>query len=86
MMAELGVPQSAVAVAMHYRDILDGFILDAQDAALVDLVAESELPAIATPSVMVTLADKIALARRTLDFIQQLNTPRTPPHRPPQTP
>ena len=73
MMAELKVPQTAVAVATHYRDVLDGFILDAQDAALVDAVAASELAAIAAPSVMVTLADKIALARTTLDFLHQLN-------------
>ncbi len=73
MMAELQVPQTALAVASHYRELLDGFILDAQDAALVDTVAASELAAIAAPSVMVTLADKIALARTTLDFLHQLN-------------
>lgn len=82
MMQELDVPQTAVAVAMHYLDILDGFILDAQDASLVDALATSDLAAIATPSVMVTLADKIALARTTLDFIHQLNMHQSPSIKP----
>jgi LPPG:FO 2-phospho-L-lactate transferase len=75
MMEELHVPQTAVAVAMHYEDILDGFILDAADESLIPALAARNLPAIATPSVMVTLDDKIALARTTLAFIHSLYAP-----------
>ncbi|MGD9603779.1 MAG: 2-phospho-L-lactate transferase [Gammaproteobacteria bacterium] len=82
MMAELRVPATAVAVAMHYRDILDGFVLDAQDAALAGVLAQSEIAAIATPSVMVTLDDKIRLAHTTLEFIQTLQPPRAAIHTP----
>jgi LPPG:FO 2-phospho-L-lactate transferase len=76
MMAELRVPQTATAVASHYRDVLDGFIVDTADTALVDDIARSDLAAIATPTVMVTLLDKIALARTTLEFIHRL-TPQS---------
>jgi LPPG:FO 2-phospho-L-lactate transferase len=34
IMGELGVPVTAAAVAMHYRDLIDGFILDSSDEAL----------------------------------------------------
>src|SRR4030095_4195332 len=34
MMRELQIPNDAVAVAGHYRGLLQGFVLDAQDAAL----------------------------------------------------
>ena len=73
MMSELKVPQSAVAVAAHYVDILDGFILDHADAALLPRFEGSDLAAIAAPTVMVTLTDKIELARATLDLIHRLN-------------
>jgi LPPG:FO 2-phospho-L-lactate transferase len=76
MMAELGVPSSAVAVARHYRDacgdLLDGFVLDGADAALEGEIEALGLAALSTPTVMLTLADRIALARRTVDFIHQL--------------
>lgn len=73
MMQELQVPQTATAVAAHYRDLLDGFIVDVADAGLISVIAGSDLAAIAAPTVMVTLADKIALARTTLEFIRQLH-------------
>ena len=72
MMDELGVPRSALAVASHYQDFLDGFILDSSDEHLLDALRARGVPAIATPSVMLTLADKVALASSTLSFIRQL--------------
>jgi LPPG:FO 2-phospho-L-lactate transferase len=72
MMDELGVPRSALAVASHYEDFLDGFILDSSDEGLLDELGARGLPAIATPSVMLTLDDKVALASSTVSFIRQL--------------
>ena len=72
MMRELRLPTTAVEVARHYGSLLDGFVLDACDQ---DLVAEIEAMggrAIATQSVMVTLADRIGLARNTLKFLETL--------------
>ena len=45
MMAELGSPVSARAVAEHYGGLLDGFVLDAADA---DEAAAIDLPCLAT--------------------------------------
>ncbi|MSR13796.1 MAG: 2-phospho-L-lactate transferase [Gammaproteobacteria bacterium] len=72
MMRELNVPQTAVTVASHYRDLLDGFIVDVTDEPLLAQIVGSDLATIAAPTVMITLADKIELARITLEFIRRL--------------
>ena len=69
MMQELGFPATAAQVAAHYGDLLDGFIVDNADA---DLVGHLEVPTVATATLMVTLADRDALARTTLEFIAAL--------------
>jgi LPPG:FO 2-phospho-L-lactate transferase len=69
MMAELNVPSTAAQVASHYGDLLDGFILDSEDAALdgtLDVRTRVE------QSVMRSLDDRIALARASVDFVRQL--------------
>lgn len=70
MMAELNIPSTADAVASHYEGLIDGFLLDTQDA---DLHGSLSVPSVVAPSVMVTLADRIALARATLDFLDALS-------------
>lgn len=69
MMRELAIPNTATAVAAHYGDLLDGFILDQQDQDLEDTLG---VPAIVTQTVMVTLQDRVNLARDVLAFIQKL--------------
>jgi len=63
IMAELGLPIGAAAIARHYVDLLDLFVADEADA---DVVAELEIPVILTRTLMVTLEDRDALARRVL--------------------
>jgi LPPG:FO 2-phospho-L-lactate transferase len=63
IMAELGMPVSAAAIARHYVDILDLFVADEADAGVV---AELEIPVILTRTLMVTLGDRDALARKVL--------------------
>lgn len=72
MMAELAVPTSADAVAAHYGDLLDGFVLDAQDAALLTRFEGARVAAIAAPTVMLTLADKVRLATTVCEFARKL--------------
>ena len=60
IMAELGLPISATAVARHYADILDTYIADEADT---DEVTDLEVPTILTRTLMVTLDDRDALAR-----------------------
>jgi len=78
MMAELGVPGDALAVARHYGDLLDGFMLDSSDAGLLDDVRGLGLHAIATPALMLTLQDKMNLAQSALDFINGITTSNAP--------
>jgi LPPG:FO 2-phospho-L-lactate transferase len=69
MMRELKVPASAVQVAAHYGDLLDGFVLDEQDAGLAGSIA---VPTVVTRTLMVTLRDRIDLAAAALDYIDRL--------------
>ena len=72
MMQELSVPATADAVAGHYQDLIDGFIIDQQDAGPADGIEALGLETIAAQTVMVTLADRIELARTAIDFLRRL--------------
>jgi LPPG:FO 2-phospho-L-lactate transferase len=69
MMQELKVPASAAQVAAHYGDLLDGFVLDTRDAALHGLLP---VPTVVTQTVMLTLQDRIDLARTSIRFLETL--------------
>jgi LPPG:FO 2-phospho-L-lactate transferase len=60
MMAELGLPVDAAAVARHYHDILNVYIADEADAASVAGLA---VPVVLARTLMLSLADREALAR-----------------------
>ncbi|MEO8225675.1 MAG: 2-phospho-L-lactate transferase CofD family protein, partial [Gammaproteobacteria bacterium] len=68
IMDELGVPVTAGAIAHHYRDLLDGFILDEADRAEADALIADGLAVAATHTVMTTLEDRIHLAKFALGF------------------
>jgi LPPG:FO 2-phospho-L-lactate transferase len=63
MMAELGLPVDATTVANHYRDFLDAYIADEEDAAAV---ADLDIPVVLTRTLMQSLADREALAHAVL--------------------
>jgi len=69
MMQELRVPATAAQVAAHYGDLLDGFVLDQQDRDLDGALAPATIVA---QTVMLTLADRVALADTVLGFIETL--------------
>ena len=60
IMAELGVPVGAVAVARYYADILDIYVADEADS---DEVGELGIPVRLTRTLMRTIEDRDALAR-----------------------
>lgn len=60
MMAELGLPVSAAAVAEHYGDLLSAYVLDSADAAQAAAIA---VPTTTTQTLMTTLEDRENLAR-----------------------
>ncbi|MCP5181249.1 MAG: 2-phospho-L-lactate transferase [Pseudomonadales bacterium] len=69
MMAELKVPATAAQVASHYGELLTGFVLDEADAAVHDTLP---VRTVVTRTVMLTLQDRIDLARVTVEFLQSL--------------
>jgi LPPG:FO 2-phospho-L-lactate transferase len=60
MMAELGLPVDAASVAQRYRDIIDHYVLDAEDAGADTGL---DIPVTAARTLMATTADREALAR-----------------------
>jgi LPPG:FO 2-phospho-L-lactate transferase len=69
MLREFGILPSAAAVARRYRDLLDGYVMDEQDAAEAPLAG---VPVTLARTRMVTLADREALARAVLAFADSL--------------
>jgi LPPG:FO 2-phospho-L-lactate transferase len=69
MMAELGIPASAQAVAKHYGGLLDGFVLDAADA---DQARVIDVPCLATRTLMASEDDKRTLAAGVLAFARRI--------------
>jgi len=72
MMAELGMAQTALAAAEHYKGLLDACIIDETDAALAPKLAEIGLKHHVAPSVMRNLEDRVNLARTVLQFAASL--------------
>jgi LPPG:FO 2-phospho-L-lactate transferase len=69
MMAELGMPTTARAVAEHYGGLIDGFVLDRADA---DQAPDIAVPCLATRTLMETENDKRTLAAEVLAFVGEL--------------
>jgi LPPG:FO 2-phospho-L-lactate transferase len=63
IMAELGLPITAAAVARHYEDILDLYIADEADA---EEVGGLGIPTVVSRTLMLTLEDRDMLARKVL--------------------
>ena len=72
LMRELGIEPSVLSIAAHYRDILDGLVIDTQDRAQQDVIEDMGIRVYTTNTVMRNLADKAALAQQVLDFATQL--------------
>jgi LPPG:FO 2-phospho-L-lactate transferase len=70
MMGELGMAVSAVAVAQHYGNLLNGFVLDHEDAAGA---AELTIPVVSTNTLMRSLEDRENLANVVLTLADRLS-------------
>ncbi len=68
MMEELGLDASVLAVARHYGDLLDGFVLDTADAGLAGAVGDLGFRVVVAATVMESLEDRVSLAHVVLDF------------------
>jgi len=70
MYAELGIEPSALSIAVQYRDIARGLVIDRSDASLQSEVVGIGLRVLVTQTLMRTLRDRRRLARDVLDFIR----------------
>jgi LPPG:FO 2-phospho-L-lactate transferase len=69
IMEELRLDAGAMTIARHYAGLIDGFVLDREDAARETDIA---LPALVANTLMRSLDDKVALGRACLDFCAEL--------------
>lgn len=72
MYRELGSEPSALAVANHYKDLLKGFVLDNQDAQLMESVRGLSLRTRVTNTLMKCHDDRKHLAMEVIDFIREV--------------
>ncbi|MBL8061399.1 MAG: 2-phospho-L-lactate transferase [Anaerolineales bacterium] len=69
MYTELGIEPSALAVAMHYRTILTGFVLDNADLKYEEEIKALQVKTLVTDTLMNQLTDRARLATDVLHFI-----------------
>lgn len=72
MLAELGHDVSALGVARYYKEWVDGFVLDAQDAALAADITALGMRVKVADTMMRNDGDKRRLAAEVLDFVDEL--------------
>jgi len=70
MMAELGMPTSALAIAQYYSGLIDALVIDTQDASAKQSIEDFDMSVLVTNTVMKTLEDKKTLARDVLGFVE----------------
>ena len=77
MYAELEIEPSALSVARHYGTLLDGFIIDRQDAALANRIRAEGMQVLVTDTLMKTIAVRQRLASDILRFAFSLRKQQT---------
>ncbi len=68
MFREMGQEPTALAVAQHYADWLDGFVIDHADATLREDIERLNIRVLVTHTLMRDRADRGRLAHETLEF------------------
>jgi len=72
MMRELRHEASARRVALEYLRLIDGFVIDSEDAAAAEDVRASGIEVLVANTVMRSVEDRTALARAVLAFAQTI--------------
>jgi LPPG:FO 2-phospho-L-lactate transferase len=76
IMGDLGHEPSARRVALEYLKLIDGFVIDSEDAASAADVRASGIEVLVANTVMRTQEDRAALARAVLAFAQTIRERR----------
>lgn len=72
IMRELGHEVSARSVALEYRHLIDGFVIDAEDEAQADGILASGIEVVLAQTIMKTADDRLNLAQTVLDLAQAI--------------
>ena len=78
MLATMGHEVSAYGVAAWYGALLDGIVIDEQDAAQVSRIEALGMRTLVTNTVMTTIEDRVRLARDVLQFAAGLRSSGSP--------
>jgi LPPG:FO 2-phospho-L-lactate transferase len=73
MLHELGLEVSAAAVARHYHDFLDGYVIDDADAGMAKALP---IPTVVAKTLMLSLADRERVASKVLAMADRLSGAR----------
>ena len=73
MLSDLGYEPSAYGVAQIYQGLIDGYVIDAADAALEPQIAALGMRVLVTNTVMRSEDDRRDLAQHVLRFLSQLS-------------
>ena len=76
IMRDLGREPSPRGVASEYLRLIDGFVLDSEDAGLADSVRSLGIDVVALPTIMRSIDDRVALAHEVLDFAAHVRSRR----------
>ena len=72
MMAEMNMPTSCFSIAQHYREFVDGFVIDDIDAEHAAQIESTGMRVRIAPSIMRTIQDKVSLANVCVEFLDAL--------------
>lgn len=72
LMRVIGKPSTVVGLAEAYRDVIDGLVIDEEDANRADEIEALGIHVLCTKTVMRSIADRERLARETLVFAESL--------------
>jgi LPPG:FO 2-phospho-L-lactate transferase len=74
MLRELGLDASALAVARHYGSLVDGWVIDEQDARKAAAIAALGKRVVVTNTLMTDRARSVELARSAIDMMRKAGT------------
>jgi LPPG:FO 2-phospho-L-lactate transferase len=71
MFKHLGIQPSAAAVAEHYKDLLDYFVIDRLDEELKETIESMGIKVLVTNTLMLNRHDRRRLAQEIVDFVHK---------------
>ena len=71
-MNEMGIEVSSVSIAEHYKDLIDGIIIDESDGEQADKIKEMGIEVKLSKIIVKTKEEKTRLAKESIGFIQEI--------------